>query len=148
MSELDTHLAGEVFNRFLKLTQHLRQYSHRMKDQGIHPRDYSVLRYLLEAGPATVGQIQEYLHKSPSTTSSLIAQLEDDGRVTRTRSLEDNRVVIVELTPAGKEIAEGNPMGGLPLLRQRLRGLSRERLLVLDDALTEIMELVEVPAGE
>ncbi len=148
MSEFDTILAGEIFNRFLKLLRHLRQYSHQMKDQGIHPRDYSVLRYLLEAGPGTVGQIQEYLHKSPSTTSSLVAQLEADGRVTRTRSTDDNRVVIVELTPAGREIAEGNPLGGLPLLRQRLHGLPQEQLQVLNAALLEIMELVEVPGGE
>ena len=36
--------------------------------------------------------------------------------VTRTRSSEDNRVVIVALTPAGEEIAANTPLGGIVLL--------------------------------
>lgn len=148
MSETNTALAGETFNRVLKLLRHFRSYSHQMQDQGIHPRNYSVLRFLLENGPSTVGQIQEYLHKSPSTTSSLVAHLEVDELVTRSRSRQDNRVVIVDLTPSGREIAERAPFGGLPLLRHRLRELPAERVQALNQALIEIMELVEVPESE
>ena len=38
---------------------------------------------------------------------------------------QDNRVVIVELTSAGQEIAENTPLGGLPLLRRRLGDLAQ-----------------------
>jgi len=148
MSDVNALLAGETFNRVLGLLRHFRRYSHRMKHQGIHPRNYSVLRYLLEAGSSTVGQIQEYLHKSPSTTSSLVAPLDVDGLLTRSRSTQDNRVVIVDLTPAGREIAERAPFGGLPLLRHRLHQLPAERLQAINDALIEIMELVEVADSE
>ena len=101
------------------------------------------MQFLVESGPLTVGQIQEFLHRSPSTTSTLVAQLEEAGYLTRTRSTEDNRVVIVELTPAGHEIVKKTPLVGLPLLRRKLRTLSRERLVQLDDTLTEIMHLME-----
>jgi DNA-binding MarR family transcriptional regulator len=141
-------LAADTFHRLLKILRFLRQHTHKMKSEGISPRDYAVLRFLLESGPATVGEVQTYLHKSPSTTSTLIAQLEEAGYVSRTRSQKDNRVVVVELTPAGQEIAEETPLGGLPLLRHQLRKLPEDRLGHLNQALTEIMQLLEVPEGD
>ena len=38
----------------------------------------------------------------------------------RTRSQEDNRVVIVELTQSGSALAETNAIAGIGLLRRRL----------------------------
>ena len=148
MSDTNKTLAGDTFHKLLKLLRYLRRHRHQMKGQGISPRDYSVLRFLLESGPATVGQVQTYFQKSPSTTSTLIAQLEEAGHVTRTRSQRDNRVVIVELTPTGREIAERTPLGGLPLLRRRLKTLPKDRLSRINEALTEIMQLLEVPDSE
>jgi DNA-binding MarR family transcriptional regulator len=145
MNETQEPLSDRVFHRFLALQQTLRRHARQLIDErGLTPRDLSVLRYLLEGESATVGQVQAFTHKSPSTTSSLIAQLEEKGYVTRTRSQEDNRVVIVELTPAGQQIVENTPLGGLPLLRLRLRSLSAERLSEIDDVLNEIARLMEV----
>ena len=89
-----------------------------------------------------MGQVQAFVHKSPSTTSSLIAQIEGNGYLTRTRSKEDNRVVIVKLTPIGQEIAIKTPLGGLPLLRRQLSQLSKNRLVQIDDVLTKIMNMM------
>lgn len=91
-----------------------------------------------------MGQVQAFIHKSPSTTSSLIAQLEEKGHVTRTRSRRDNRVVIVELTSSGRQIAENTPLGGMPLLRRRLGTLPKQRLTEIDGVLDEIMQLMGV----
>jgi DNA-binding MarR family transcriptional regulator len=68
--------------------------------------------------------------------------------VTRTRSAEDNRVVIVELTPTGQEAAMATPLGGIVLLRRRLRTLAPERLAVIDAALTDLLQLMEVKESE
>jgi DNA-binding MarR family transcriptional regulator len=138
-------LAEEVIHKFLRLNRLLRQYARQMDSQGIRPRQLAVLRFLLAAGPATVGQVQAYLYLSASTTSMVISQLEEAGYATRTRSEEDNRVVMVELTPAGREIAQHTPLGGIALLRRRLGNLPDERLRLLDEALAEIMGLMEVP---
>ncbi len=129
MNDTGEPLSDQVFHQFLALQHFLRRHTRQLIDErGLTPRDLSVLRYLLESESATVGQVQTFTHKSPSTTSSLISQLEGKGYVTRTRSQQDNRVVIVELTPAGLEIVENTPLGGLPLLRRRLASLSQERL--------------------
>lgn len=138
-----------VFHHLLALIRHTRRYGRQILDEsGLTPRDFSVLCYLLETGSATVGKVQAYIHKSPSTTSALIAQLEEKGYVTRTRSAEDNRVVIVELTPAGGQIAKNTPLGGLPLLRRRLNQLNEKRLSEIDSVLTEIMQLMEATETE
>jgi DNA-binding MarR family transcriptional regulator len=70
--------------------------------------------------------------------------MEDKGQVSRTRSERDNRVVLVELTEAGRRLARETPLGGLPLLRRRLAALSPERLAQVDGVLAELMELMEV----
>jgi DNA-binding MarR family transcriptional regulator len=144
MNDSNEALSREVLHRFLMLFRYLRRYSRRVNVQGVRPRQFSVLLFLFESGPATVGQIQEYLYQSASTTSTVIAKLEETGYVTRTRSREDNRVVIVELTPAGRDVAQNTPLGGIPLLRRRLGTLPQERLLLINAALGEIMQLMEV----
>ena len=140
--------ANEAFRKFLTLFRFLRQQARQFDSEGIKPRQFAVLRFLLESGPATVGEIQEHVYLSASTNSVLIAQLEEAGYVTRTRSADDNRVVIVELTPAGQDVAQNTPLVGLPLLRRRLRTLPPERLALIDAALAEIMALMEVTDTE
>jgi DNA-binding MarR family transcriptional regulator len=137
-------LAEEVIHKFLTMNRYLRQRAHQMTDQGIRPPEFAVLHFLRESGPATVGQVQAYLYRSPGTTSMVIAGLEEAGYVTRTRSEQDNRVVIVELTPAGRDLAQNISPGGILLLRQRLHDLPAERLQLLDEALAEMMRLMEV----
>lgn len=149
MNDSQEPYSDQVFHRFLSLKHHSRRYARQLLDEsGLTLRDFSVLHYLLETGFATVGQVQTFVHKSPSTTSSLIAQLEEKGCLTRTRSQEDNRVVIVELTTFGQEIAENTPLGGLPLLRRRLGQLTEKRLAEIDSVLVEIMQLMEVAETE
>ncbi|MFO7678934.1 MAG: MarR family transcriptional regulator [Chloroflexota bacterium] len=136
-------LSDQVFHQFLALLHAKRHYARQIEtEQGIKPRDFSVLRFLLESGPATVSQVGAFLHYSASTTSILISQLEASGYVSRNRSTEDNRVVMVSLTPAGQQIAEQAPFGGLPLLRRRLRKLPAARLQEIGSVMVELMQLM------
>ena len=137
-------LSQQVLRKFLKLNRYLRKYSRQIDSTGLRPKDFSVLLFLLESEPTTVGAVQDYLYSSPSLASSILSRLESVGYVSRTRSQQDNRVVIVELTPAGRKIAESTPLGGIPLLRRRLGNLSTKRLKQIDEALFEIMVLMEV----
>lgn len=143
MTNPDNDHADQVFHQFLGLMRFHRQYARQIIDeQGIKPRDLSVLRFFSETGPATVGQAQAYLHKSASTTSALIANLEKEGYVTRTRSQEDNRVVIVELTEAGQHLIATTPLRDMPLLRRNMRQLPDERLQQISEVLAEIKQMM------
>ncbi|MEM7030720.1 MAG: MarR family transcriptional regulator [Chloroflexota bacterium] len=136
--------ADQAAHRFLQLFRYLRKHAREINSQGISPPQYAVLRYIAENDSATVGQIQEYLYKSPSTTSTLIAKLEAAGHVTRTRSKKDNRVVHVELTESGGMLVENTPLGGITLLREQLKTLPEERLTRIDEALSDLMTLMDV----
>ena len=148
MAEYESGLARQTLDTFLKLYHHFRTTNRQISEHGVHPRMFSVLRFIHEQGAVTVGDVQEYLYRSPSTASTFISKLEDRGLVTRTRSLEDNRVVIVELTGEGRRIATETPLQGIPLLRRKLSGLSRERLERINDALGDILDLMEVDGDE
>ncbi len=137
-------LADQVFHQFLALTRMQRQYARRIIDeQSIRPRDLSVLRFLSEHDAVTVSQIQEYIQHSPSTTSTMIADMEAAGYVTRSRSHEDRRVVFVTLTAAGRAMLAKTPLGGSPLLHRELRILSAERLAEMSSVLTELNTLMQ-----
>ena len=51
-------------------------------------------------------------------------------------------MVIVSLTPAGQQVIEQTPLGGLPLLRRRLNSLTPERLEQINEVLQELMHLM------
>jgi len=137
-------MSTETMHKLLKLLRYVRHYGRKVHKEGLGGRRISALRYLMEAGPLTVGQLRDYLYISDSSTSEMIDHLQEVGYVTRTRSVKDNRVVIVALTPAGKVIAEETPLGGIPLLREKLKTLPPERLSVIDAALTELIQLLEI----
>ena len=57
-SVFDEPFSDQVFHQFLALLRHKRQYARQIEsERGIKPRDFSVLRFLLETGPATVSLV-------------------------------------------------------------------------------------------
>ena len=111
--------ASDALHKFLLIHRHLRQTARNVDKQGIRGRQFAVLQFIQEQGPATVTEIKEYLYISASTASTLLKDLEDAGYVVRTRSQDDNRVVIIELNRTGSALAETNAIAGIGLLRRR-----------------------------
>jgi DNA-binding MarR family transcriptional regulator len=136
-------LYRETIQEFLCLYRYLRCYGRQRQQEGISGRKISTLRYLIEAGPLTVGQLGDYLCISDSSTSTTIADLKKRGYVTRTRSPDDNRVVMVEATDQGRELVARTPLGGIPLLREALKTLPPDRLALIHAALETMNELLE-----
>ena len=134
----------ETVGRFLTVYRHVRQYSREMQSEGLSGRHVSALRYLAEAGPLTVGALGHYLLISDSSASELVDRLEAAGTVRRERSEADSRVVLVSLTPQGRKAAHDAPLGGIPLLRERLKALPAEDLARLDEALMLLARLLEI----
>jgi DNA-binding MarR family transcriptional regulator len=141
-------LAREALHKFLLIHRYLRQIARQIDEHSIRPRQFAVLLYLRDVEEATVSEIQDYLYTSPSSASSTISELEGAGHVTRTRSESDNRIVLVRLTPSGQELAQRIPQRGISLLRRRLDNLDETRLQRLDQALADLMELMEVEDTE
>jgi DNA-binding MarR family transcriptional regulator len=144
MDGQDEALYLETIQTFLTVYRYLRRYTRRLHSEGFSGRKIATLRYLMEAEPLTIGQLSDYLYIGDSTTSELVAKLADAGCVERARSEEDNRVVLVSLTPSGREFARSAPLGGMPLLRERLKALPPERLALIHEALAEIKQTLEI----
>jgi DNA-binding MarR family transcriptional regulator len=144
MDEPERSPALVATQKFLSLYRYLRQYSQQMHNQGVRGREFATLRYLHEAGPRTIGQVQEYIYVSASATSEMLSRLEADGYVTRTRCKKDQRVVHVELTPEGRRLAEETPLGGIPLLRERIKSLSPEQLATVTSAFEMLLQVMEI----
>ncbi len=142
MNGQDSALYTETIHKIIRFHRQLYRYSRSVHAKGLSGRKVAALRHLFEAGPRTIGEMSDYHHISDSTTSEMMAQLEKAGYVTRTRSREDNRVVVVELTPAGRKFAEKAPLGGIPLLREELKLISQERLSLIDTAMTDLLHLL------
>jgi DNA-binding MarR family transcriptional regulator len=141
-------LALEAVQKFIVLYRYLRRYSRNLQCQGVRGRELSTLRYLHEEGPLTIGQISDYLFISVSSTSELISRMEEAGYVVRRRSTVDSRVVFVELTFKGHQLAEETPTGGIPLLRERIKALPHDELVLIDEAFSRLIGVMEIDAQD
>lgn len=61
---------------------------------------------LLYAGPQSAGAVAAATGLTPAAVTALIDRLEARGYVTRTRSLEDRRKVVIEATALTRELSE------------------------------------------
>jgi DNA-binding MarR family transcriptional regulator len=67
---------------------------------------YLAMMVLWEKDGLTVGEISSRLLTDPGSLTPLLKRLEAEGLLSRTRSREDERVVIVELTEQGRALKE------------------------------------------
>lgn len=105
-----------------------------------HPQ-YLVMLALWERSPRSVKDLSESLRHDPATLSPLLKRLESVGYVTRRRSDADERLLVVELTGAGRRLrakAEKVP----PAIVERL-GMDVDELLDLHGALTRAIAAVD-----
>jgi DNA-binding MarR family transcriptional regulator len=101
-----------------------------------HPQ-YLVMLALWEKSPRSVRELGEELQLDPATLSPLLKRLEALGYVGRRRSLEDERVLEITATDAGRalrEQAETIP----PRIVERL-GMSLEELDTLRRSLHQVI---------
>jgi DNA-binding MarR family transcriptional regulator len=101
-----------------------------------HPQ-YLVMLALWERSPRSAKDISESLRLDPATLSPLLKRLESVGYLSRQRSTADERMLVVDLTPAGQALraqAEKIP----PAVVDRL-GMDLTRLLDLHQVLTEVI---------
>jgi DNA-binding MarR family transcriptional regulator len=97
---------------------------------------YLVLVLLWSDGPLTVGTLGDRLELDSGTLSPLLRRMEEAGIVTRTRGVEDERVVTIDVTEHGRIlraelshvpacIAGGTQLGSLDAARELIDTLHR-----------------------
>lgn len=131
---LDRQLCFALYGAANRVT---RLYRPLLDALGLTYPQYLAMLVLWEASPQTVGALGEALDLESSTLTPLLKRLEAQGLVARSRDPEDERRVIVALTPAGAALRDkartvpeqlfcklNMPLDELGELRERLKGLA------------------------
>ncbi len=103
---------------------------------------YLALLVLWETGGSTVSGLGERLHLDSGTLSPLLRRLEQGGLVERNRQPQDERVVMVTLTAAGRELRAR--AASIPAAICASTGLSLTDLGELRDQVFEVASAARV----
>jgi len=110
---MPTHFRGDAdavraLNTFIKLTRATETLLARLNQRKtIHPlssSQFAVLEALYHLGPLTQGQVSAKVLKSAGNITLVIDNLEKKGYVRRERENEDRRMVMIQITEAGKSL--------------------------------------------
>ncbi|AUG03427.1 MarR family transcriptional regulator [Pseudomonas sp. 09C 129] len=128
---LDNQLCFALHSTSLLMTK---VYKPLLQELGLTYPQYLAMMVLWEQDGLTVGEISSRLLTDPGSLTPLLKRLEAEGLLSRTRSREDERVVIIELTEQGQALydrARGVPqciLGASGLTLEQLRKLQADLL--------------------
>ncbi|NCE93193.1 MarR family winged helix-turn-helix transcriptional regulator [Pseudomonas sp. L13] len=100
---LDNQLCFALHSTSLLMTK---VYKPLLQAIGLTYPQYLAMMVLWEEDELTVSEISSRLLTDPGSMTPLLKRLEAEGLLSRTRSREDERVVVVELTDAGRALQE------------------------------------------
>jgi MarR family transcriptional regulator, organic hydroperoxide resistance regulator len=99
---------------------------------------YLVMLVLWEEEHITVGRLGERLQLDSGTLSPLLKRLEGNGFVQRERSRDDERLVDVTLTPAGRRLEDRAQC--IPEELGRATGMTQQQAADLRDAVRHLTD--------
>jgi DNA-binding MarR family transcriptional regulator len=99
---------------------------------------YLVMLVLWEEGRVTVGRLGERLQLDSGTLSPLLKRLEGNGFVRRERSRDDERLVEVTLTPAGRRLEDRAQC--IPEELGRVTGMTQQQAADLRNAVRHLTD--------
>ncbi|WP_213876440.1 MarR family transcriptional regulator [Pseudomonas sp. dw_358] len=100
---LDSQMCFALYSTSLLMTK---VYKPLLQALGLTYPQYLAMMVLWEKDGLTVGEISTRLLTDPGSLTPLLKRLEVEGLLSRTRSREDERVVIVQLTDDGRALRE------------------------------------------
>ena len=134
MMKLDNQMCFPLYAAARKVTG---LYTPWLKELGITYTQYITFLVLWEKDGLTVGEICERLMLDNGTVSPLLKKMESAGYITRTRSDEDDRVVVITLTEQGREMQD--KAKDIPEKVGGCIDLSPEKALILYELLYELL---------
>lgn len=102
-----------------------------------------VLMAVRDGIATTCAEIARHMDHDNGAVTRLVDQLEERGLIERRRSTEDRRVVLLEVTPAGKALAKALSPRIVEFWNEALDGFSQEEFTQLLSMLTRLMTRLE-----
>jgi DNA-binding MarR family transcriptional regulator len=139
----------EVIHLMRKLMQAGERYTKELnKKFNVSAPQVACLLALLDNGPISPSQIAKKIMVESSTVTGIIDRLEQKGLVSRTRVSQDRRVITIELTEAGRRLAENAPP---PIQQKIVNGLRKtdeaERAEIIQ-TLSRLTEMIDAEDEE
>ena len=102
---------------------------------------YVVMMYFWEFGSSNVKALSKTLLLDPSTLTPLLKKLEAKGYLTRTRSAQDERNLLVELTDSGRALQD--QALEIPAQIGKCLDLSEQEAVTLYQIMYKVLQNVE-----
>ena len=118
-----------------------RRYTPYLNELNLTYTQYVVMMYFWEHGSSNVKAIGKALLLDPSTLTPLLKKLESKGYITRNRSEQDERNLIVTLTDEG-EVLRDRALD-IPAKMGECLALSKEETVTLYQILYKVLHNIE-----
>jgi DNA-binding MarR family transcriptional regulator len=134
--KLDVQLCFPLYAATRAVT---RAYTDLLDESGLTYPQYLTMLALWEApDPLTVGELGKRLRLDSGTLTPLLKRLEAAGHVVRRRDTEDERRVLLEVTPQGRKLRD--QVAGVPIRLAEDMGLSLKDAKELRRLLRSLLE--------
>lgn len=105
---------------------------------GLTGPQVTALKLLDSIGQLSLSDLSARMSAKNSTITGLVDRMVRDGLVERRRSDRDRRVVLIELTERGRQLAPKIPVTAMDIFARALKALSREEQRQLMDIVTKL----------
>ncbi|MCK4618888.1 MAG: MarR family transcriptional regulator [Desulfobacterales bacterium] len=139
------HRTKEIIFSIRKLMQAGEFYTKELnKKYQVSAPQLNCLLSLYENGPLPPSHIAKHIMVKSSTVTGIVDRLEQKGLVKRFRNSPDRRIITIELTDSGKNLAKNAP----PPIQQKiidgLKKLSKNELDQIILSLTKLTDMLDV----
>jgi DNA-binding MarR family transcriptional regulator len=139
------HCTKEIIFSIRKLMQAGEFYTKELnKKYQVSAPQLNCLLSLYENGPLPPSQIAKHIMVKSSTVTGIVDRLEQKDLVKRFRNSPDRRIITIELTDSGKNLAKNAP----PPIQQKiidgLKKLSKNKLDQINLSLTKLTDMLDV----
>ncbi|MFW6050519.1 MAG: MarR family winged helix-turn-helix transcriptional regulator [Myxococcota bacterium] len=109
---------------------------------GLTGPQVTAIKMLEGFGDLSLSALSEHMSAHNSTITGVVDRMVKGGLVERVRSTEDRRVVLIRLTPKGREIARSVPVTSMQVFAAALASLSDDEKASLRRILRKLSDRV------
>ena len=120
----------ELAKQFLNNTYQFRKGRQQKKiDETMHGEAFVIMYISKRGGDVLPSEISNKMNITSARVAAALSSLENKGLITRTMDPNDRRKILVDLTPAGKELAESYEQKALDGAKRMLEMLGEQDAL-------------------
>jgi DNA-binding MarR family transcriptional regulator len=136
--------AKRIILALRKIMQQMDYHSHALiKHYDITVPQIICLYEIFDKGAVTLSVLSKNIHLSTSTLVGIIDRLEEKALVKRSRSLEDRRIIFIDITEKGKEFVRTSPQLLHNSLAEHLAELPESEQIIIANSLDLLVTLLK-----